>query len=323
VAIPRRSLLRMVGTAIALGGSRQIAKAQAYPTRPVRFLVGYAPGVAPDIVASVIAPWLSERLGRQFVVDNRPGAASNIATEIAAKAAPDGYTLLMVVATNAINATLYPNLSFDFGRDLLPVAGIGSTAFVMTVNPQLPAKTLSEFLAYAKANPGKVTMASGGVGTTPHVVGELLKMMSSVDWLDVPYRGNYMPDLLSGQVALAFPAIVSAIEFIKDGRLRALAVTTAKRSSTLPDVPTVGEFVPGYEASGWYGICAPRGMPADIIAKLNAAISAAVADPNVKQRLALLGVEPQSMTPGEFGTLIDGEIQKWAKVIKFAHIKPD
>jgi tripartite-type tricarboxylate transporter receptor subunit TctC len=323
MGILRRNFLQFAGGAVASVTAPQIARTQAYPTRPVHIVVGYAPGLAPDAIARIISPGLSERLGQQLVVDNRPGAASNIATEIVARAAPNGYTLLFVVTTNAMNVTLYPNLKFNFGKDILPVASIGGTPFVMAVNPAFPAKTVSEFIAYAKAHPGKVNMASGGVGTTPHVFGELFKMMTGLDLVHVPYRSNYMIDLLGGQVELAFPSIPLAIEHIKSGKLRGLAVTTATASEALPGVPPLAQFVPGYEATGWYGICAPTGTPADIVEKLNAAVRAGLADPELKQRLLALGIEPWPMTPQQFGKFIADETEKWAKVIKFAAIKPD
>jgi tripartite-type tricarboxylate transporter receptor subunit TctC len=266
---------------------------------------------------------LSERLGQQFVIDNRSGAASNIATEIAAKSPPDGYTLLIVVSTNAINASLYTNLNFSFGQDLIPVASIGPAPFVMVVNPAFPAKTIPEFIADAKANPGKINMASAGVGTGPHVAGELFKMMTGIDFVHVPYRSNYLPDLLAGQVQFAFSPTPAAVAFLRDGRLRALGVTTATRSEVLPDVPAIGEFVPGYVAAGWYGICAPAGTPTAIIDKLNAAITAGDGDPEMKSHLAGLGVQPRPMTPEEFGKFIADETEKWGKVAKFAGIKTD
>jgi tripartite-type tricarboxylate transporter receptor subunit TctC len=289
----------------------------------VHVVVGFPPGIAPDIIARIIAPWLSERLGQQFVVDNRPGVAGNIGTAFAAKALPDGHTLLMAVSNNAINATLYRNLTFDFTHDFVPVGTIGATTFVMATNPAFPAKTVPEFVAYAKANPGKINMASLGVGSAPHVAGELFKMMTGVDFVHVPYRSNYTPDLLSGQVQLAFPPIAQTSEFVRDGRLHALAVTTSMRSHALPDVPSIGEFLPGYEAAGWYGICVPTGTPDAIIDKLNAEITAAVDDPKIRDRLLTIGVEPRSMTRAAFAKFIADEIEKWAKVIKFAGIKPE
>jgi tripartite-type tricarboxylate transporter receptor subunit TctC len=289
----------------------------------VHIVVGYAAGLAPDIIARLVGQWLSERLGQQFVIDNRSGAASNIAAEIVAKSPPDGYTLLIVVSTNAINATLYTNLNFSFGQDLIPVASIGPAPFVMVVNPAFPAKTIPEFIADAKANPGKINMASAGVGTGPHVAGELFRMMTGIDFVHVPYRSNYLPDLLAGQVQFAFTPTPAAVAFIRDGRLRALGVTTATRSEVLPDVPAIGEFVPGYVAAGWYGICAPAGTPTAIIDKLNAAITAGDGDPEMKSHLASLGVQPRPMKPEEFGKFIADETEKWGRVIKFAGIKAD
>jgi tripartite-type tricarboxylate transporter receptor subunit TctC len=321
--LPRRKFLRLAAGAAALPAVPRIARAQSYPTRPVHIVVGYPAGLNPDIIARLVGQPLSERLGQQFIIDNRPGAASNIGTEIVVRAPPDGYTPLMAVSTNAINATLYDNLNFTFIRDIAPVAYVGGAPAVMVVNPSVPAKTVPEFIAYAKANPGKINMASPGVGTAPHVCGELFKMMTGVDLLHVPYRGNPLPDLLGGQVQVAFLFIPVMIELVRTSKLRALAVTSATRSDTLPDVPAVGEFVPGYEATGWYGIVAPKNTSIDIIEKLNKEINAVVADPDMKTRLVGLGVQPMSMTPVEFGKFIGDEIDKWAKVIKFANIKVD
>jgi tripartite-type tricarboxylate transporter receptor subunit TctC len=318
---PRRRFLHLVAGAAALPAVSRFAWAQSYPTRPVRLIVGYPPGGAPDILARLIGQWLSERLGQQFIVDNRPGAGSNIGTEIVAKAPPDGYTLLNAVSTNAVNATLYDHLNFNFLRDFAPIGIIGTLPFAMVVYPSFPAKTIAEFIAYAKANPGKINMASQGIGTTPHVCGEMLKMMAGIDLVHVPYRGNLMPDLLAGQVHLYFSAMPQAIAFIKDGRLRALGVTTVTRSDALPEVPAIGEFVPGYEGVGWGGLCSPKGTPTEVVDKLNAEIGAGVADPNMKARLNDLGVAPMRMTPAEFGKFIADETEKWAKVIRFANIK--
>jgi tripartite-type tricarboxylate transporter receptor subunit TctC len=296
---------------------------QAYPTRPVRVIVGFPAGVAPDIVARIIGQALSERFGQQFVIENRPGAGSNIGTEVVVRAPPDGYTLLLAVSSGAINATLYSNLGFNFVRDIAPVAMIGLGPFVLVINPKLPAKTVPEFIAYAKANPGKINMASQGTGLASHLMGELFKMMAGVNLVHVPYAGNFTADLLSGQMQVAFVPITNVIEYIGDGRLRPLAVTTAKRAELLPDLPTLSEFLPGYDATGWNGIGAPRGMPAAIIEKLNKEISAIVQDPAMKARLITLGVEPLSMTPAEFGKRIAEDTEKWAKVIKFANIKAE
>jgi tripartite-type tricarboxylate transporter receptor subunit TctC len=319
----RRQFLHLAAGAAALPAASQFAFALDYPTRPVRVVVGFPAGIGPDIAGRLIGQWLSERLGQQFVIDNRTGAAGNIATEIVAKASPDGYTLLVAVSSNAVNAALYKNVNFNFARDLVPVAFIGSTPFVMVVTPSFPAKTLPEFITYAKANPGKINMASQGIGTAPHVSGEMLKMMSGIDLVHVPYRGNLVTDLLAGQVQVYFGPMPQVIGYVRSGQLRALGVTTSTRSDALPDVPTLGEFVPGYEASGWYGVCAPTRTPPDIIDKLNKEISAADADPGLQARLLTIGVVPKAMTPAEFGKFIADETEKWAKVIKFANIKPD
>ena len=320
--LPRRKFLHLAAGAAALPALSRVARAQSYPTRPVRIVVPYPAGGSPDIIGRLIGQWLSEHLNQQFVVENRPGAASNIGTEIVAKAPPDGYTLLVAVSTNAVNATLYTNLSFSFIRDLTPVAGIGRTPFVMVFNPSFPTKTLPEFIAYAKANPGKINMASQGMGTTPHICGELFKMMTGVDFV-MPYRGNLMPDLLAGQVQFYFSPMAQALELIKDARLRALGVTTATRADALPDIPAIAEFVPGYAASGWYGICAPTGTPAAIIERLSSEITAGVAAPDLKARLLTLGVESTPMTPAKFGKFIADETEKWARVIRLAGINPE
>jgi len=289
----------------------------------VHIVVGVPPGLAPDIGGRLIGQGLSERFGQPVVIENRPGASSNMATELVVRAPSDGYTLLLVSTANAINVTFYANLPFDFGRDIAPVASINRNPFVMVVNSSLPAKTVPEFVAYAKANPGKINMASSGNGTLPHLCGELFKMMTGVDLVHVPYRSSYMPDLLGGQVQVLFDGIAGVTEYIRTGKLRALAVTTATRQEALPDIPTVGESVPGYEASGYLGIGAPKSTPAPIVEMLNREINAVVADPNVKARLVGLGVEPMSMTPAEFSKFIADKTEKWAKVIKFANIKPD
>jgi tripartite-type tricarboxylate transporter receptor subunit TctC len=323
--LPRRNFLYLAAGAAALPAVSRVARAQAYPTRPVRIVVGLAPGGTNDIVARLMGQWLSERLGQPFVIENRPGAGTNIATEMVVRAAADGYTLLLVNATNAINATLYERLNFNFIRDITAVAGILRTPNVMVVNPSVPAKSVPEFIAYAKANPGKLNMASAGNGTSLHVAGELFKMMTGVNMVHVPYRGSgpAFTDLLGGQVQVYFPGTVSSIEYIKTGRLRALAVTTAMRSEALPDVPTVSEFVPGYEASGWFGVGAPKSTPTEIIDKLNNEVNAALADPKMKARLADVGGTALSGSPADFGKLIADETEKWAKVIKFAGIKAD
>jgi tripartite-type tricarboxylate transporter receptor subunit TctC len=323
MTLPRRHFLGLIAGAAALPIAPYAAWALDYPTRPVRVIVGFPAGIGPDITGRLMGQWLSDHLGQQFVVDNRPGASSNIGTELAAKAAPDGYTLLVTVSTNAINATFYKNLAFDFTKDLVPVGFIGATPFVMVVPPSFPAKTVPEFIAYAKANPGKINLASQGVGTSPHVAGEMLMMLTDIKLVHVPYRDNLVPDLLSGQVHLYFSPLPQVIQFVRDGRLRALAVTSAKRTEALPDVPALAEFVSGYEASGWYGMSAPAGTPAEIIDKLNKEMNAGLADLAVKGKLLAIGVEPKPMTPAEFGKFTAEEIDKWAKVVKFANIKAE
>jgi tripartite-type tricarboxylate transporter receptor subunit TctC len=317
----RRKFLHLAAAAVTLRCATRNVWAQAYPTRPVRIIVGFPAGIAPDIVARVIGQALSDRLGQQFVIENRPGAGSNIGTEIVIKAPPDGYTLLLAVSSGAINATLYSNLTFNFVRDIAPVAMIGLGPFVMVVNPKLPTNTIPEFIAYAKANPGKINMASQGIGLASHLMGELFKMMAGVNLVHVPYSGNFTADLLGGQVQVAFVPITNVIEYIADARLRPLAVTIAKRAELLPDVPAMSEFLPGYDATGWNGIGAPRETPVAIIDKLNKEIDAIIRDPGMKARLISLGVEPLSMTPAEFATRIADDTEKWAKVIKFANIK--
>ena len=319
----RRKFLHLTATAVTLRLASRYAWAQAYPTRPVRIIVGFPAGIAPDIVARVVGQALSDRLGQQFVVENRPGAGSNIGTEIVVRAPPDGYTLLLAVSSGAINATLYSNLSFSYVHDLAPVGMIGLGPFVMVLNPKLPTKNVPEFIAYAKANPGKINMASQGTGLASHLMGELFKMMAGVNLVHVPYAGNFTADLLSGQVQVAFVPITNVIEYMRDARLRPLAVTTATRVEFLPDVPAMSEFLPGYDATGWNGIGAPRGTPSAIIDKLNNEINAIVRDPAMKERLFSLGVEPLSMTPAEFGKRIADDTEKWAKVIKFANIKAE
>jgi tripartite-type tricarboxylate transporter receptor subunit TctC len=322
--LPRRKFLHLAAGAAALPAASRVAWTQAYPWRPVRIFVGFPAGLAPDIVARLVGQLLSERLGQQFVIENRPGVAGNMATEAVVRATPDGYTLLLANGANAVSATLYERLSFDFIRDIAPVASIAGGGLVMVTNPSFPAKTVPEFIAYAKAHPGKVNMASAGVGgSTPFLAGELFKAMTSVDWVWVPYRGNYMPDLISGQVQAAFNVIPTSLEYIRTGKLRALAVTSATHLEVLPDLPTVDEFVPGYEASSWYGVGAPKGTPTEIIEKLKKEIDAIVAEPNMKARLVGLGLQPMSLTSGEFRKFIADQIDKWAKVIKSAGIKPE
>jgi tripartite-type tricarboxylate transporter receptor subunit TctC len=321
VKLPRRTFLHLAAGAAAFPVLPRLASALDYPTRPVRIVVGLPPATAADIIARLVGQWLSERLGQQFVIENRPGAGSNIGTEVVVRASPDGYTLLLAVTANTVNATLYDKLSFNFIRDIEPVASIVATTYVMVVNPSVPAKTVAEFIAYARANPGKINMASTGNGSGTHVFGELFKMMTGINMVHVPYRANFYPDLLGGQVQAAFVTTVSSITYIRAGKLRALAVTTATRSPTLPDIPTVGEFVPGYEASGWEGIGAPKNTPVEIIDKINKEINLSLADPKMKARFADLGVEPMPMTPAAFGKFIADETEKWGKVIRTANIK--
>jgi tripartite-type tricarboxylate transporter receptor subunit TctC len=323
--LPRRQFLHLAAGAAALPAVSRLAWAQAYPTRPVRIIVGFAPGGGIDIMARLMGQWLTERLGQQFLIENRPGAGSNVATEAVVRAAPDGYTLLLVNSANAINATLYDKLNFDFIRDIAPVAGVIRVPNVMLVNPSVPAKTIPEFLAYAKANPGKISMASGGIGTPGHVAGELFKMIAGVDMVLVPYRsgGPALTDLLGGQVQVMFPNTGASLEYIKAGKLRALAVTTATRSEALPDIPAVGEFLPGYEASTWTGLGAPKSTPTEIVDKLNKEINAGLADPKMKARLADLGGTPLLGSPADFRKLIAEETDKWAKVVKFSGAKAD
>jgi tripartite-type tricarboxylate transporter receptor subunit TctC len=320
--LPRRNFLRMTASAVALSALPGLASALDYPTRPVHVVVGFPAGTTVDIIARLVCEPLSQRLGQRFIVDDRPGAATNIATETVARAVADGYTLLLAVTANAINATLYRNLNFDFVRDIVPVGRIGTNPFVLVVPPSLPVKTLVEFIAYAKANPGKLYMASQGVGTTPHVCGELLKMMTGINFVHVPYKDALMPDLLAGRVQFYFSATPQAVGYVRDGRLRGLGVTSATRSAALPDIPAIAEFVPGYEANGWLGIGAPKGTSTEIIERLNTELVVLIADPNVKARLLDLGVDSKPMTPAEFGKFIAAEVEKWAKVIKFAGIKP-
>ena len=323
--LPRRRFLHLAAGAAALPFGPHVAKAQAYPSRPVRIVVGFPPGGPTDTAARLIGQSLSERHGQQFVIENRPGAGSNIGTEAVVRAPPDGHTLLLAASANAINATLYDKLNFNFTRDIAPVAAINREPLVMLVNPSFPAKTVPEFIAYARANPGKINMASAGNGTPAHVSGELFKMMTGVDMVHVPYRGAgpALTDLLGGQVQAMFPGMSSSIEHVRAGKLRALAVTTASRSDALPDIPTVGDFIPGYEASTWSGIGAPKGTPAEIIDKLNKEINAGLVDPKVKARLANMGSTALPGSPADFGKLIAEETEKWAKVVKFSGAKPD
>jgi tripartite-type tricarboxylate transporter receptor subunit TctC len=321
--IPRRQFLHLAAGAAALPSVSQIARAQAYPTKPVRLVVGFAPGGGSDILARLIGQRLSERLGQQFLVENRPGGSSNIATEAVVRAPPDGYTLLVVDSSPAINATLYDNLNFNFLRDIAPVGGIGALANVIVVHPSVPAKTVPEFVAHAKANPRKLNMASAGIGSVPHLAGELFKVMAGVGMVHVPYRGTgpALTDLLGGQVQVMFASMPAAIEYIRAGSLRALAVTAATRLEALPDVPTMGQFLPGYEVDDWKGICAPKNTPPEIIDMLNEEINAALADPKMKDRLTDFGATPLVLSPASFGKLIAEETEKWRGVIRAANIK--
>jgi tripartite-type tricarboxylate transporter receptor subunit TctC len=323
--LPRRKFLHLAAGAAALPAVPRLAWAQAYPARPVRLIAPFAPGGASDILARLIGQWLSERLGQPFVIENRPGAGSNIGTEAVVHAAPDGYTLGLFGAPSAINATLYDKLNFNFVRDIAPVAGIIRGPYVIVVNPSVPAKTVPELIAYAKANPRKLNMASPGTGTGPHIAGELFKMMAGVDMVHVPYRGTgpSLTNLIGGQVQVTFEATPASIGYIRAGTLRALAVTTTRRSEALPDIPTVAEFVPGYEASAWFGVGAPKATPAEIVEKLNKEINAGLADPKIEARLANLGGDVLALSPADFGKLIADETEKWGKVIRALNIKAE
>ena len=323
--LPRRQFLHLVAGAAALPAVSRVAWAQAYPSRPVRIISPFGTAGANDLVARLIGQWLSERFGQQFVIENRPGAGGTIGTEAAVRAPADGYTLLLAGTTQTINATLYDKLSFNFIRDIAPVAPIIRLANVLDVNLSVPAKTVPEFIAYAKANPGKINMASVGTGSTPHVTGELFKMMAGVNMVHVPYRsaGAALTDLISGQVQVYFGTTASSIEHIKAGKIRALGVTTTARAEALPDVPTIAEFVPGYEASNWYGVGIPKNTPAEIIEQLNKEVNAALDDPKMKARIADLGGAPLPGSPADFARLIADETEKWGKVIRSANIKPE
>jgi len=323
--LPRRTFLHLAAGAAALPALSGIASALDYPTRPVRIIVGFAPAGATDIMARLIGQWLSERFGQQFVIENRPGASSNIGTEAVVNAPPDGYTLLVVTSVNAINATLYERLNFNLIHDIAPVASIHREPFLVEVNPSVPVKTVPEFITHAKDNPGKINMASAGIGSGNHIAGELFKMMTGVNLVHVPYRGAgpALVDLLGGQVQVMFATMSSSIEYVRAGKLRALAVTTATRSPVLPDIPTVAEFVPGYESSFWTGVGVPKSTPAEIVDKLNKEIDAALADPKMKARLAELGGTPLPGSPADFGKFLADETEKWAKVVKFAGVKAD
>jgi tripartite-type tricarboxylate transporter receptor subunit TctC len=321
----RRRFLHVATGAAALSVAPRLARAQSYPSRPVKLIVTVPAGGSPDIIGRLIAQWLSEKLGEAFVVENKPGASTNIGTELAIKAAPDGGTLLLAMSSNAINASLYHHLNFNFMRDVEPVASISTIPLVMDVNPAVPAKSVAEFIAYAKASPGKINLASGGNGTPLYVAGALFRMMAGLDMVDVIYQGEgaAMPDLLSGQVQAMFGVMPASLGYIKSGKLRPLAVTSAKRQQLLPDVPAMAEFLPGYEANGWYGIVAPKGTPANVVDTLNKAVNAALADPDVRRRFTDLGCDVFTGSPDDFKTFIAAETAKWAKVVAFAGIKAD
>jgi tripartite-type tricarboxylate transporter receptor subunit TctC len=323
--LPRRQFLHLAAGAAALPALSRFAWAQAYPARPVRIVVPFAAGGSTDIIARLIGQWLSERLGQQFVIENRPGAGSNIGTELVVNAPPDGYTLLLVGASSAINATLYDKLSFNFLRDITPVSGIMSIPFILAVNPSFPAKTVSEFIAYARANPGKVNMASGGNGTAGHLSGELFKLLAGLNMVHVPYRGEApaLTDMLAGHVQAMFGTVPASLEYVRAGKLRPLAVTSARRSEVLPDLPTVGDFVPGYETSALQGVGAPKNTPVEIIDRLNKEVNAGLADPKIKARVTDMGGTVLAGSPADFGKLIADETEKWGKVVKFSGAKPD
>jgi tripartite-type tricarboxylate transporter receptor subunit TctC len=323
--LPRRQFLRLAAGGAALSAASRIARAQTYPTKPVRWILGYAPGGTTDILSRLMGAWLSERLGQQFIIETRPGAGTNIGTEAVVNAAPDGYTLLMVSSSNAINATLYDKLNFDFSRDIWPVAGIARVPLVMEVHPTVPAKSVPEFVAYAKANPGKISMASSGVGTPPHVGGEFFKMMTGVDMVHVPYRGSgpALTDMIGGQVQVMFDTTVASIEHLRAGKLRPLAVTSAARLEALPEVPAMSDYLPGFEASAWYGIGVPKNTPTDIIEKLNREVNAGLALPRMKARIADMGATVLAGSPSDFGKLIAGETEKWGKVVRASGLKSE
>lgn len=319
----RRIFLRLAAATAGLPLVPGLASAEVYPSRPVHMIVDIPAGLAPDVLARLIGEPLSQRFGQNFVVENMPGAGGNVGAEYVIRAAPDGYTLLVMISGNAANAALYPKLNFNFVRDIAPVTFLGYTPFVVVVNPSITAKTISELVAFAKANPGKLNFASQGAGTAPHLAFELLRMMTGVNIVHVPYRSSYLPDLLAGQVQLAFSTAPPVLGYIHTGKLRALGVTSMKRMAALPDVPAIAELLPGYEGSGWTGVGAPRGTPAEIIDALNKYINAIIADPAMKARFVALGAEPETMTPSQFGALIANAAEKWAKVIAFASIKVD
>ena len=323
--LSRRKLLQLAAGAGTFVSAARLAHAQPYPARLVRLIVGFPAGSSADIVARLMGQWLADRLGQPFVIENRTGAASNLAAESVVRSAPDGYTLLWTTSANAISESFYDNLRFKFGRDIAPVAGVMSTPLVMLVSPSFPAKSVPDFIAYAKANPRKINMASGGNGGTPHVTGELFKMMTGVEMTHVPYRGDApaMTDLIGGQVDVMFGILSLSIEHIRAGRVRALAVTTAARTPALPDLPAMNEFVPGYEVRLWHGLGAPKNTPDDVIERLNAAVNAGLADPEMKRRLADLGAVPMPMRPAELGRFIADDTEKWTRVVKFSGAKPD
>ena len=323
--LPRRQFLHLAAGAAALPAVSRMARAQTYPTRPVRLIIGIAPGSSPDILGRLLAQWLSERLGQPFIIENRPGGGGNIAIEAVVKAPADGTTLLLVTIQSAVNATLYEKLNYNFVRDIAPVAGISRQTLALEVTPSFPAKTVPEFIAYAKAHPGKLSMATPGNGSTPHVAGELFKMMAGVDMIHVPYRGGApaLTDLIGGQVQMTFADITSSIEYVRTGKLRALAVSSATRSEALPEIPPLADFLPGYEASGWFGIGAPKNTPAEIVERLNKEINAGLADPKIKARYAELGATALAGSPANFGKFIADETEKWGKVIRAANIKAE
>jgi tripartite-type tricarboxylate transporter receptor subunit TctC len=323
--LPRRNFLHLAAGAAALPAMSHIAWAQAYPTRPVRWIVGFSPGGSADIHARLIAQWLSERLGQQFIIENRPGGGTNIALQAAVNSQPDGYTLVSISSSNASNATLYESLPFNLQRDLIPIAALSRGTLVLEVNPLVPVKTLAEFISYSKANAGKINVASFGVGTTSHLAGELFKAMAGITLVHVPYRGDAfaLTDTISGQVQATFSTVPASLEYVRTGKLRALGVTTATRWERLQDVPTIGEIVPGYEASTWNGVAVPRGTPQDIIEKLNREINAGLSDPKVRERIIGLGNVPMPLSPAEFGKLLIDDTEKWAKVIRAANIKAE
>jgi tripartite-type tricarboxylate transporter receptor subunit TctC len=323
--LPRRQFLRLAAGAAALPALSRIATAQTYPSRPIRWIVPFPAGGGSDIIARLMGQWLSERLGQPFVIENRAGAGSNLGTKVVVDAPPDGYTLLLAASPNAINATFYDSLNYNFIRDIAPVGGIEREPLVMMINPSFPAKTVPEFIAYAKANPGKVNMGSAGIGSTPHLAGEMFRIMAGVNLVHVPYRGSpqALTDLIGGQVQVSFPLVAGSVEYIRTGRLHAVAVTTARRSDVLPDVPAIAEFVPNYDASNWFGVGVPKKTPIEIVERLNKEVNAALSDPKVKTRLTELGGTPLALSPTEYGALIADETEKWGKVIRAANIKAE